>query len=66
MPKRKKYTQKRPHTFITDTLINSIGSSNSTVRITDVIPGLFLAIFPTGTKTWYIRKTAVEHGYRSK
>lgn len=56
MPKRKKYTQKRPHTFITDTLINSIGSSNSTVRITDVIPGLFLAIFPTGTKTWYIRK----------
>ena len=56
MPKRKKYTQKRPHTFITDTLINSIGSSNSTVRITDVIPGLFLAIFPTGTKTWYVRK----------
>ena len=56
MRKKKNCVQPRNHTFITDALIKSTSAINSAVRITDVVPGLFLAIFPAGTKTWYLRK----------
>ncbi|MGD9665993.1 MAG: tyrosine-type recombinase/integrase [Synergistaceae bacterium] len=45
---------------ITDALIKNTTVKNKVVRITDAVPGLFIALFPTGVKTWYIRKSCDE------
>lgn len=56
MRKKKNCGQIRKNILITDALIKSTIAVNSVVRITDIIPGLFLSIFPAGTKTWFMRK----------
>ena len=54
MKKKKSYTRNR--VLLTDSIIKNTVVKNNTVRITDSYPGLFIAIFPGGTKTWFIRK----------
>lgn len=56
MRKKKNCGQVRKNILITDVLIKSTAAVNSVVRITDIVPGLFLSIYPGGTITWYIRK----------
>lgn len=45
---------------ITDVLIKNTTVKDKVVRISDVVPGLFIALFPTGVQTWYIRKSCGE------
>lgn len=56
MGKTRRNRKKTNSLYITDALIKKTIVKNKVVRITDIVPGLFIAMYPTGVKTWYMRK----------
>ncbi len=46
----------RKYVVLTDNIIKNSVSPDKVVRITDKYKGLFIALFPGGLQTWYMRK----------